>query len=102
MKNLDWVQLAFYFCALLALTPLLGGWMARIYTGQKHLLQRPLGWLERLCYRYADCDPNAERDWRQYAAGLLWFNAAGFAVVFLLQLIQSRLPFNPQAMPNIS
>jgi K+-transporting ATPase A subunit len=43
MNERDWLQLAVYFGALLILTPLLGGWMARIYSDEKHLLQRPLG-----------------------------------------------------------
>jgi K+-transporting ATPase ATPase A chain len=102
MKTLDWVQLALYFGALLALTPLLGGWMARIYSGEKHLLQKPFGWLERLFYRYADCDPNEEMDWRHYCTALLWFNGIGLLIVFALQLLQASLPLNPQQMPNIS
>jgi K+-transporting ATPase ATPase A chain len=102
MNELGWLQLAVYFGALLALTPLLGGWMARIYAGEKHFLQRPLGWLEKLFYRYADCDPKEEMDWRRYAAALLWFNLIGFAVVFALQLLQAKLPLNPQQMPNVS
>ena len=102
MNGLDWLQLAAYFGALLALTPLLGGWMAQIYAGEKHFLQRPLGWLEKLFYRYAECDPKEEMDWRRYAAALLWFNLIGFAVVFALQLFQAKLPLNPQQMPNLS
>ncbi len=68
MSELDCIQLAAYFGALLALTPLLGGWMARIYTGERHFLQKPFGWLEKLLYRFADCDPKEEMDWRRYAA----------------------------------
>jgi K+-transporting ATPase ATPase A chain len=102
MNGFDWLQLAAYFGALLSLTPLLGGWMARIYTGEKHSLQKPLGWLEKLFYRYADCDLKEEMDWRRYAAALLWFNLIGFVVVFALQLFQAKLPLNPQQMPNVS
>ena len=93
MNGPDWLQLMVYFGALLTLTPLLGGWMARIYAGEKHFLQKPLGWPEKLFYRYADCDPTEEMDWRRYAAALLWFNLIGFAVVFALQLLQAKLPF---------
>jgi|GEM_PF-3799182 len=46
MNGLDWLQLAAYFGALLALTPLLGGWMARIYAGERHFLQRSFRCLE--------------------------------------------------------
>ena len=102
MKSLEWVQLLMFFAALIGLTPVLGGWMARIYAGEKHSLQRPFGWLEKLFYRYADCDPCAEMTWRQYTAALLWFNLAGFIVLLALQLFQASLPLNPQAMPNLS
>jgi K+-transporting ATPase A subunit len=43
MKELAWLQLSVYFGVLLALSPLPGDWMARIYAGEKHLLQRSLG-----------------------------------------------------------
>jgi K+-transporting ATPase ATPase A chain len=102
MKSLDWLQLVAYFGALLALTPILGGWMARIYAGEKHFLLKPLGWLERLLYRYAECDPKEEMDWRRYAAALLWFNLIGFVVVFGLQIMQAKLLLNPQQLPNVS
>jgi K+-transporting ATPase ATPase A chain len=102
VNKFDWLQLAVYFGALLTLTPLLGGWMARIYAGEKHFLKRPLGWLEKLFYRYADCDPAEEMDWRRYAAALLWFNFIGLLIVFALQLLQAHLPFNPQNMPAVS
>ena len=102
MSYLDWTQLAFYFAVLLGLTLMLGGWMARIYAGEKHFLQRPLGWLEKLFYRYADCDPNEEMDWQRYCGALLCFNLIGFVVVFALQLLQSKLPLNAQHVPAVS
>ena len=102
MNELDWIQLAAYFGVLLALTPLLGGWMARIYSGENHFLQKLFGGLERLFYRFAGCDPKEEMDWRRYAAALLWFNLIGLVVVFALQLFQAKLPLNPQQMPSVS
>ena len=47
----DFIQLALYLAALVALTPLLGGFMARVFSGARHFLLKPLGWLERLIYR---------------------------------------------------
>ena len=34
MQANDWTQLALYFAALLALTPVLGGYMARVFQGK--------------------------------------------------------------------
>jgi K+-transporting ATPase ATPase A chain len=97
----DWLQLVTYFALLTALTPVFGGWMQRIYSGEKHLLSRPLGWLENWIYRLAGCRPDAESTPREYAAALLWFNALGLVVLLALQLFQGLLPFNPQKMPAV-
>src|SRR3954463_14197267 len=96
MSERDFLQLALYLVVLLALTPLLGGWMARIYLGERHLLHKILGSTERLIYRLAGCNPNEEMDWRRYVSALLWFNLLGFVAVFGLQLLQAHLPLNPQ------
>lgn len=44
-----WLQLALYFGVLLALVKPLGGFMARVYLGEPHLLARWFGPLERRC-----------------------------------------------------
>ena len=39
-----WLQILIFFAVIVALTPLLGGYMARVYTpGQTVLLERVLG-----------------------------------------------------------
>jgi K+-transporting ATPase ATPase A chain len=98
----DWIQLALYFAALVALTPPLGAYMARVYEGQPHLMSKPLGWLERLTYRAAGVDAATGMDWKRYCGALLWFNGVGMLVVFALQMLQDKLPFNPQALPPVS
>ncbi len=102
MNERDGLQLALYLAALLALTPLLGGWMARIYTGKRHGLQRMLGPAERLVYRLAGVDATAEMDWRQYARALLGFNALGLGILLALQLGQGHLPGNPGKLNGVS
>ena len=98
----DLMQVLVYIAVLVALTPLLGAHMAQVFEGQPHLMSKPLGWLERLSYRLAGTDPKEAMDWKRYAKALLWFNAAGFLAVFLLQLFQDRLPLNPQALGPVS
>ncbi len=102
MNSLDYVQIALYVGALIVLTPLLGGFMARVLGGQRHLLSAPLGWLERLIYRLSGVNPAEETHWKTYAWALLWFNFFGFLVVFLLQVTQQWLPLNPQNLPAVS
>jgi K+-transporting ATPase ATPase A chain len=102
MQANDWMQIIVFFAALIALTPVLGSYMARVYEGQPHLMSKPLGWLERLTYRLAGVDANEGMNWKRYCGALLWFNFAGFAVVWALQMVQDKLPLNPQAFGPVS
>ena len=98
----DWMQIVLYFGALVALTPLLGGYIAKVYEGQAHLMSKPLGWLERLTYKASGVNATEGMNWKRYCAAVLWFNGAGLLVVFALQMLQDKLPFNPQAFPAVS
>jgi len=102
MKFLDFAQIILYISALIAFTPVLGGYMAKVFNGEKHILYPLLGWLERLIYRIADVKANEESNWKSYTFGLLVFNLMGFLVLFLLQITQSWLPLNPSKLGNIS
>ncbi len=44
-----WIQILFFFGAILAVTVPLGAFLYRVLEGHDHFLKRPLGWLERLC-----------------------------------------------------
>jgi K+-transporting ATPase ATPase A chain len=101
MKPGDWLQLAVYFTAMIGLTPLLGGWMARVFSGERQFLSPVLGWLEQGIYRWARVDPETEMSWKAYAGAVLTFNAFGLLALLGLQLGQSWLPLNPQGQPNL-
>ncbi len=92
-----WIQILFFFLAILAVTAPLGVFMYRVLEGQKHFLGRPLGWLERLVYRLGGVDGH-EQSWRQYAAGLLAFSAFTLLVTYAIQRLQHLLPWNPQGL----
>ncbi len=96
MNSNDFVQIAAYLGTLLFLAPPLGAFMARVFIGQRHVLTRPLGWLERSIYRLGGIDSGSEMTWKGYAAALLAFNGTGLVVVLLFQLFQESLPLNPQ------
>ncbi len=98
----DFVQLALYVIALLALTPILGSFIGKVVEGERTFLTPLLGGLEKLSYRVAGVDARAKMDWREYTKALLWFNFFGFLAVFILQLRQHGLPLNPQHFSNVS
>jgi K+-transporting ATPase ATPase A chain len=101
VKPGDWLQLVVYFAAVIGLTPLLGGWMARVFSGERQFLSGALGWLERGIYRVARVDPGTEMTWRTYTGAVLIFNFFGLLALLGLQLGQAWLPLNPQGQPNL-
>jgi potassium-transporting ATPase potassium-binding subunit len=96
------LQLALFVIVLLALVKPLGGFMARVFEGERTFLSRPLGWLERLLYRFSSINPSHEMGWKKYAVAVMLFNALGIVVVYLLQRLQVWLPLNPDALPAVS
>lgn len=101
MTTADFIQIAIYVGLLVALAPLLGKYMARVFTGKKHFMLPALGWLERLCYRTIGVDSNKEQDWKSYLWALLFFNLFGFIFLFVLLMCQGFLPLNPQHLPGL-
>ena len=51
-----WTQILLFFAAILVVTPPMGIFLYRVLEGQRHFLERPLGWLERLVYRACGID----------------------------------------------
>jgi K+-transporting ATPase ATPase A chain len=91
-----WIQIAIYLAVLTALTPLLGSYMARVYTGEPVLLSRVLAPIERLSYRAMRVDSGLEQDWRAYARTTLVFIVVSFLGLYLILRTQGIHPFNPE------
>ena len=102
MTVFDWAQLILFLGLLVAATPLMGSFIAKVMAGEKHLLLRPLGFLERLSYRLGGVDAATSMTARQYVTALMVFNLLGIAFVFALQLLQGLLPLNPQGLGAVS
>ena len=102
MTTLELIQVILFFVLLIGLTPLLGNFMYKVFTAQRHFLHPPLGWLERLTYKISGIDPKEENNWKSYSLNLLLFNFIGFLFLFLIQLWQSHLPLNPAELPDVS
>jgi K+-transporting ATPase ATPase A chain len=102
MKTLELIQVILFVVILIAITPFLGKFMFKVFTGQKHFMQAVFGWLEKLTYKLIGVNPENESNWKIYTFGLLMFNFLGLIFVFLLQLFQSYLPLNPANLTNVS
>lgn len=90
------LQILVFFGVVTLLIKPLGGYMARVFLGKQTPLDTILGPLERLLYRIAGIDPEAEQHWTAYTTSMLLFNLAGLLILYGLQRLQGALPFNPQ------
>jgi K+-transporting ATPase ATPase A chain len=90
------LQIALYLGVLVLLVKPLGLYMARVFTGERTLLDPALRPLERLIYRISGVDPRQEQHWTAYTAAMLVFNLAGMVLLYALQRLQHVLPLNPQ------
>src|ERR1700733_6333042 len=97
-----WLQVALYCVLLILLTKPLGGYMTRVFTGERTPLSPVLRPLERGLYRLSGVDEAQEQHWVTYAIAMLAFTMAGFVVLYALQRLQSVLPFNPQSLDPVS
>jgi potassium-transporting ATPase potassium-binding subunit len=91
-----WFQIVLFFVVLTALTPLIGGYMARVFGGERVFLTPVLGPVERLFYRLMRTDPEREQDWKGYARTVIVFNLLSFLALYLILRTQGIHPFNPQ------
>jgi potassium-transporting ATPase potassium-binding subunit len=101
MTAAGWGQVVALIALILITAPLLGRYMATVLSGGPSRLDRVFGPVERLIYRVCRIDPNREQRWNIYAFAVLAFSAASFFILYLLQRIQSDLPFNPTDVLNV-
>ncbi len=93
-----WTLLLVFLLSLLLLAWPLSHLLTRLIDGE---LPRPLLRMERLLLGAGGATDN-EMTWRGYTLAILLFNLMGALLLFLLLLLQDRLPFNPQQLPGLS
>lgn len=96
------IQILIPAAVLFLLVKPLGLYLFRVYEGKPIFLNRVFGWLEVLIYRLCGVRREEEMSWKGYVAAVLWFSAAGIALLYLLQQIQGNLPLNPQGLGPVS
>jgi K+-transporting ATPase ATPase A chain len=89
-----WLQILVFCAVLIAIAPLLGGYMAKVYTGKRVFLSPVLGLPERLIYRLMGIDQSREQNWKSYAKSLIIFSLAGWLILYLVLRTQSIQPWN--------
>jgi potassium-transporting ATPase potassium-binding subunit len=101
MTIAGWAQIALYCLIILALARPLGGYLTRLFAGERVLLLPVLAPVERGLYRLAGVNEREDQHWTAYALAMLLFNAAGLLLLYGLQRLQQDLPLNPQGLAAV-
>lgn len=96
-----WIQILVFCGIVVLLVKPLGGYMTRVFNGERNLLSPVLGPVERVLYRLAGTSEREDQHWTTYAAGMLAFNLVGFLVLYAVMRLQDALPLNPQGMAAV-
>jgi potassium-transporting ATPase potassium-binding subunit len=95
MTTIGWVQILLYCAIIAAITPVLGGYMTRVFSGERTSLTPILRPVERALYATAGINEKSEQGWLAYTIGMLLFHVGGFLILYGLMRFQAVLPFNP-------
>src|SRR5262245_56499665 len=97
-----WIQILLFVVIVVALTRPLGGYVTRVFNGERTFLAPVLRPVEIVLYGAAGVDETREQHWLTYAIAMLLFQVAGFLVLYGLLRVQDVLPLNPQGMSPVA
>lgn len=95
------LQIIVYFAVLFSCVKPLGSYMAKVYNGEKTLLDKILQPIERIFYKFSGINPDNEMDWKTYCLSAILFSFGGFILLYTLLRLQDILPLNPQNLPAV-
>src|ERR1700735_2018848 len=95
MTIVGWVQIALFSVIVILIARPFGGYMTRVFAGERTFLTPLLRPVERAVYWCCGVDEKEEQHWLTYAVAMLFFSVVGFVTLYALQRLQGMLPFNP-------
>ncbi len=102
MTLIGWIQIALFCAVVLALTKPLGGFMTRVFNGERTFLSPVLHPVEAGIYALSGVDQKREQHWLTYTVAMILFQVAGFVFLYALLRLQDVLPFNPQGQSAVA
>ncbi len=92
----------FYILLLIGLSVPLGIYIYKVMSGQRVFLTPVLAPVEKGIYKIMGVRNDEEMGAKKYALAFLLFSAVGLLFLWLLQMLQGALPFNPEGMKGTS
>jgi potassium-transporting ATPase potassium-binding subunit len=92
MSAIGWVQVVLYCAIIVAIVPLLGAYMTRVFGGERTFLSPILRPVEIAIYK--SVDERSEQHAVTYTVSMLLFHVGGFLILYAQMRLQAGLPFN--------
>ncbi len=102
MTVIGWIQILLFCAIIVALTPLVGGYMTRVFAGERTWLSAVLRPVEAAIYWAGGVAEKREQHWLTYTVAMLLFHVGGFLILYVLLRVQAALPFNPAEQSNVA
>lgn len=88
------------FATTIVLAIPFGSYIAKVYAGDKTLLDPVFNPLDKLLYKLSGIDEKREMSWKQHMFALLTINVVWFLLGIFVLMNQSWLPLNPDGNPD--
>ena len=95
MTVIGWIQIILFCAIIVALVKPLGGYMTRVFNGERTFLSPVLRPVEAGLYWIGGVDEKREQHWLTYTVAMLLFHVGGFLIIYAVMRLQAVLPFNP-------
>jgi K+-transporting ATPase ATPase A chain len=102
MTVIGWIQIILYCAIIVALAKPLGGYMMRVFNGERTILSPALRPVETGLYWLGGVNEKREQHWLTYTVAMLLFHVGGFLILYALMRLQAVLPFNPQEQSAVA
>ncbi len=102
MSAIGWLQILLFCVIVVAITPILGVYMTRVFGGDPTFLSVILRPVEVAIYKIAGIDERHEQHAVTYTVGMLLFHLGGFLILYALMRAQALLPLNPAAQSAVA
>ena len=102
MTGKNALEILVYLAIIVALTPILGSYMKRVFAGERTWLDPVLRPVERGIYKVCGVDASRDQTWVDWTVTMLIVNAASLVVLYAMQRLQQFLPLNPNGFGAVS
>src|ERR1700710_1742904 len=102
MTAIGWIQILLFCAVIVALVKPLGGYMTRVFNGERTFLSPVLRPVESGLYWMGGIDEKREQHWLTYTVAMLLFHVGGFLIIYAVMRLQAILPFNPAGQSAVA